>query len=183
MTEEKIIMYDSPEAAQEITLTGWVSGGDKRFWYKDEHMARWTGCTHQKCECGSLMKKNYSKCEACRHKADIERYMALPYREWDGKEPVCTRDGDKYFFSEEALIDYMEDQDEPIDHIHLLICEPNHWSQIESEYWSDNMPEDSDGELPDEMQSALDRLNSIIAKQKPQSYSPGKIRTEYSRTE
>jgi len=179
MTQEKVIMFDSPEAAQIKTITGWVGGG--RFWGEDERMARWSGSTHNTCECGKIMEKSYTKCRECIHKSNVERYNALPLREWDGNEPVCTWDGEKYFFSEDDLICYMEYQDEPVDRIELLICEPNEWSQIDTDYWSDMMPEDSDGDLPDEMQKALDNLNAIIAKQKPQSYSPGKIRTEYKR--
>jgi hypothetical protein len=108
MTEEKIIMYDSPEAAEQITLTGWISKGkDGQFWYKDEHMARWAGCTHKKCDCGNVMKKSYTMCETCRAKAARERYLKLPFKEWDRVEPVTESWGDKYFFNEEDLIEYM----------------------------------------------------------------------------
>ena len=176
--EEKIIMYDSPEAATQKTLTGWVGGN--RYWGTDEHMARWSGCTHVKCECGNIMTKHYTKCDRCRHDLAVDRYNALPFREWDGKEAVCTWDGNKYFFNEDELIEYMaNDEDEPLSEIDLLICDENNWQTVDEDYWSDMMPEDSDGELPKEMQSALDNLNKVIREMSPQSYSPGKIRTKY----
>lgn len=175
---EKIIMYDSPEAAQEITLTGWMSGDDKRFWYKDEHMARWSGCTHVKCDCGNIMTKCWTKCDTCRSKMDNERYNALPYREWDGMSPVVTRDGDKYFFNEDELIDYCEENE--VDTIELLLCVENHYSPIDTDIWADIFPEDSDGEVPKEMQEAIDNLNEVIKRMNPCSYSPGKIRTSYT---
>lgn len=174
--EEKIIMYDSAEAAQQITITGWVSGGDKRFWYKDEHMARWSGCTHLKCECGKIMRKSYTKCDDCRHKLAAERYNALPFKEWNG-EPVVEWDGDKYFFNEEDLIEYCEENE--IKEIDLLFCIENNWRNIDEDYWADEMPDNADGELPKELQLALNSLNSVINTLPAQSYSPSKIRTKY----
>lgn len=46
--EKKIIPYDSPEAASFKTVTGWVSS-DGIFCGNDEHVARYRGCTHIKC--------------------------------------------------------------------------------------------------------------------------------------
>lgn len=169
-------MYDSPEAAEQITLTGWVSGGDQIFWYKDEHMARWGGCTHLKCECGNIMEKNYTKCDTCRHKSAVERYNALPFREYNG-EPVVEWDGDKYFFNEEDIIEYCEENE--LTSIKLLFCEENSWTTIDTDYWCDIIPSDNDLELPKELQVALDNLNAVIETLPVASYSPGKIRTEY----
>lgn len=179
--DEKIIKYESEEAATYKTgLEGWVSGG--RFFGKDEHMARWHGCTHLKCSCGNYVKKGWTKCLSCRHKGEVERYQAMQYKEWDGVEPVCTLNGDKYFFSEADLIDYINDLDDPEDTINLIICEPLEWRQLESDYWSDVMPDDGDrdGELPKELQDAVDSLNKILNTLSPPSYQPGKIRTSYT---
>jgi hypothetical protein len=49
MPEEKVVMYESSEAASIQTVTGWV-GADGRFWGNDEHMARYCGATHRHCE-------------------------------------------------------------------------------------------------------------------------------------
>lgn len=174
--EEKIIMYDSPEAAQEITLTGWLSGGDKRFWYKDEHMARWSGCTHLKCECGNVMSKSYTKCESCRHKANKERYDKLPYKEWDGKEPVVTWDGDTYFFDEESLIEYMEDNE--LKDLPLLICTPIYYQTIDGETVASDSHEDWEPEK--ELQDAIKAFNEVLRNLPAHSYTPGKVRTSYS---
>lgn len=52
--EEKIIMYDTPAAAMYRTgIEGWVSS-DGHFFGKGEraeHLARYSGSTHHKCEC------------------------------------------------------------------------------------------------------------------------------------
>lgn len=171
-------MYDSPEAATQETLTGWVSGGDdRRFWNKDEHMARWSGCTHIKCECGNIHKKMYTMCKECGAKKSLEAYLKKEFKEYDGSA-VVTRDGDKYFFNEDDLRGYCEENE--IEELELLFCEPNYYHTIDTDIWEGESPEDWDGELPKEMQEAFDKLNEVIKNNKEiLSYAPGKIRTTY----
>jgi hypothetical protein len=176
--EKKIILDTSDEAAKLVTVTGWVSS-DGRFWGKDERAARYAGCTHSTCECGKLMERAYTKCEDCRHKADIERYNKLPFKEWDGDESVYSHACDKYFFNEEDLVEYCEENEIEPQELRLVICEQNNYNEVESDYWADIMPDDGDGDLPKELQKALDNLNSVIHTLPPCSYYPGKIRTEY----
>ena len=98
MNDDKIIMYDSPKAAKKVNIDLWKASDGRLAVTEDT--ARYIGCTHKTCECGKPMEKIYTKCSDCRSKAAKERYDALPFKEWDGKEPVCTRDGDTYFFNE-----------------------------------------------------------------------------------
>jgi len=43
---KEIIKYDSPDSAKYVkNIEGWVSKNGK-FFGKDEHIARWDGCTH-----------------------------------------------------------------------------------------------------------------------------------------
>jgi hypothetical protein len=176
--EEKIIMFDSPEAAVKVNMDLWKSSDGRLA--VTEAAARYNGCTHKVCECGKIMKKYQIRCDSCDFKSDREIFLALPFREWDLISPVCTTDGDKYFFNEEDLIEYMqEDETDPMTEIDLLICEKNQWRAVEEGYWCDEMPVDGDGELPKKMQEALDNLNAIISTLPAQSYSPIKIRTNY----
>jgi hypothetical protein len=181
MKEENVIMYDSPEAATYVkNIEGWIDK-DRRFFGKGddgERMARYSSCTHKTCDCGNIMQKGYTKCEDCRRKASVERYNALPFKEWDLSEPVCTWDGDKYFFNIEDLEEYMEENE--LTEIPLLLCEANKYRKIEADYWADVFPDDSDGELPKEMQEALDNLNAVIDKMPAASYAPSRIRTTYT---
>lgn len=171
-------MFDSAEAAVKVNMDLWKSSDGRLAVTEDT--ARYNGCTHKICICGKPMKKMYTCCKECGFKIRREKFLSLPFREWDGEEVVCTTDGDKYFFNEEEIIDYMQDDEENhITEIELLICEENNWQTVNSDWWSDNMPDDSEGELPTEMQKALDNLNGIIEKLPPASYSPGKIRTSY----
>lgn len=179
-TDKEIIMYDSPEAAKKETLTGWVSGGNggypKRYYGEDEHMARWAGCTHLKCECGEIMGKSYTRCEKCRHKLDVERYNALKFKEWDYVEPVCTWGGDTYFFDIETLEEFMlENEQWEID---LIICDPVHYRHIDSE---DVVKGESheDWEPPAELEKKIEKFNDYLRTLPPHSWMPGKIRTSY----
>lgn len=183
MGNEKItIMYDSPEAAEVKTITGWVSSGKggypSHYYGKDEHMARWAGCTHLKCDCGKIMEKGWTKCDECRTKSARERYFALPYKEWDGKEYVVDWDGDKYFWSEEDLIEYMEENE--INEIDLLFCSPIGYSQIDTESVASDSHED--WEPTSELEKKIAEFNEYIQTLPPHSWEPGKIRTNYKLT-
>ena len=172
--EEKVIMYDSPEAATFRTnISGWVSS-EGRFWGNDEHMARYSGCTHSLCECGKQMSKVYTKCVDCRNAASNERYLALPFKEYDGSY-VCDRSGENYFWDEDDIISYMDNGD--LTEIELLFCEPQPYQKVDSEYWTDGLPED--GEIAPKLEEALKVLNAVIEKLPPISYYPSKVRTSY----
>lgn len=183
---DKVIMYDAPDTAVfKTNISGWV-GADGRFWGKDEHMARWCACTHMKCECGNIREKHWLLCKGCMYKKNREKYNALPFKEWDGKEPVVTRDGDKYFFSEEELIewiyDYNEDnEDEPMVEVELLFCEPIYYSQINYDsVGADEAHEDWEPE--EELIQAINTFNETIKKFPAHSYTTGKVRTSYKYT-
>lgn len=181
MEDKKIIHYDSPEAAVFKTgIEGWVSS-DGRFWGKDEHMARYTGCTHMPCDgCGAQIQRGYSRCEACRKKKATENWKALPFVAWDGKAPICTWDGDKYFFSEDELIEWLYENELSGSDVELVFCESQSYSEIDYSYWGDEAHED--WEPPKELEEAVEKLNELLRKLLPHSYTVGKIRTSYDYT-
>jgi len=179
--ETKQVMYDSPEAARFVEgIKGWVDINNRFFGdNKDsEHMARFSSCTHRLCDCGNIMERGYSKCRFCINNANIERYNALPFREWDGVTPVYSETQDTYFFNEQEIIDYCEDEEILPERLRLVLCKPNNFSHIDYEQWQDIMPDDVD-ELPKKLLDGIEALNKIIDELPPASYSPGKIRTEY----
>jgi hypothetical protein len=180
--EEKVIMYDSEDAAKFVeNIKGWVDING-RFWGKDEHMARYSSHTHTKCECGEIVKRGWTKCNKCRSISEIENYNKLPFIKWDGEHCVYSDMADRYFRDEDEIEDYCCDEDIDPKELRLLICEANKFSCIDSEYWSDILPEEGDGELPKKLQDAIDALNNVIKTLPPASYSPAKIRTEYVRS-
>ena len=170
--DTKQILNTSDEAAKFVTnLEGWVDRLG-RFWGKDERMARWAGCTHIVCpDCGNPTPKGYTICKGCREKKAVERYEAKERKQWDRETPLYSEFADEYFFSEDSLNDYLE-FGETKQALRLVICEPIYLKEIDEDYFCDELPED--GELPENVFSALEELNKIIRGQKPVSWMPGK---------
>ena len=181
MEREKQINYDDENAAKFIeNIKGWVDINNRFFGNNpdSEHNARFSSCTHKKCTCGKLMTKGWTKCEECRSIQEIERYNKLPFEEYTG-ELVYSEMADKYFRDADEIEEYCEDTGIRPENLRLVFCESNKFSEIDADYWNDILPEDSDGELPIELQNALDNLNKVISELPPASYSPGGTRTEY----
>ena len=174
--KEQIILYTDEEAAKLITITGWVSRNG-RFFGENEQSARYDGCTHKQCDCGSPMTKGWTKCENCRSKSSQDKYASYEYKEWDGVTPVCIFGDDTYFFGSDEIDDYLEEHELQYKDLHLVLCKPNYAKHIYSEYWEDIFAED--GDIPTELQKKLDELNKYIDTLEPISWSPSNIRTEY----
>lgn len=174
MKNDRIIMYESDEAASIKTVTGWVSR-EGIFWGDNERQARWGGCTHKLCDCGNITPKNHIRCGECSDKLQREKYLNLPFREYDG-EPVVIWNGEDYFFSEGEIIDFLEEHE--LEEIELLFCRSQNWTTIDTDVWQDIMPED-EYELPPALKTALGSLNEVISKLPPCSYFPGYERTIY----
>lgn len=185
MDKQKIIMYDSDDAAKPSTLSGWLSRDGMFFAdknYDAEHMARWSGCTHKTCKCGNVHEKHWTCCTECRNKKSNERYQDLEYREWSG-EPLFLWGGDEYFFSEDD-IEYWAEENEinDLSSIKLLICEPQYANDIDgNDLFCDILPEDMCIEdVAPELASAIDNVNKVIReKQEIISWMPSNIRTTY----
>jgi hypothetical protein len=174
--DEEVVMYNAPEAAKFVTnISGWVSRHGQ-YWGSDEHMARWSGCTHKLCDCGKPMTKSYTACNECRAKNDVERYNAMPFKEWSD-EPLYSRSADEYFFNAEDIYDYCENNECTPDSLQLVICEPRYAREIDpNEYYCDDLPED--GEVDGELEAAFKELNEKIkAYDTPLSWHPSKVRT------
>lgn len=174
--DDKIVMYDSSEAAQFRTgLSGWVSR-QGFFWGDSEHAARYQGCTHQACkECGFPSKKGWLLCDSCREKKDIERYEKLEKAEWDETGMVYSEMADKYFSDWDEINDYCDEHGCALVGLRLVICDPVYLRQIETDCWSGDMPDGwEDDDLPSDVLSALNELNFAIESAGHVSWMPGK---------
>jgi hypothetical protein len=179
MKPEPMILSTSDEAAKLVTLTGWVSR-QGTFYGNDERIARYAGCTHRPCEtegCGKPTEKMYIYCEDCRHKRDFAKYEAMPAAQWDGHQMIFADASDEYFSCLDSFLEHCEDEGIEPETARPILCEPNIARQVEPDYWVDEMAED--GELPSELEAALDALNEVISKGKfVLSWSPGKTRLD-----
>lgn len=169
--DKEIILNTSDEAAIFKTgISGWVSRNG-HFYGDEERLARWDGCTHVVCECGNLAKKGWTKCAQCRVEAMNKKFEAMERKKWDGETPLCIFDTDHYFFDTDDLDYYCDCNGCFPEDLQLVICEPMFLSQINDDYWSDELPDD--GELPDDVVSALNGLNAAIKKAEPVGWMPG----------
>jgi hypothetical protein len=169
-------MYDSPEAGRLVTVTVWeIDNPNGIIYTPKEETARYNNCTHKLCECGKPMGKFYTKCESCRQISARERYLKLPFKEWDFKEPVVVVDGDDYFFNLDDLNDYMDENH--MEEIDLLICEPIKYSCIDTETLASEAHED--WEPTRELELKIKEFNDYIKSLPPHSWMPGKVRTTY----
>lgn len=176
MNSKPIIMFDSPEGAQKKSVEGWYDRFG-HFFGEDERTARWSGCTHIRCpECGAITEKGRTKCDACYQKQRIALFESFPVEKWDGKTPLVLFDDDKHFFDDEIL-DYMADSDPAEDeNLRICKCEPVYLHLVNSDDWVDDLPED--GELPNEVQAAVDALNEKIGAAGPVAWREDEIRID-----
>lgn len=158
--ENKIILMDSPEAATETTITAWKSASGHI--YTNEHVARYDGCTHRKCQhCGEPCLKRWTLCKSCRDKRIKEAFMALPVVEWNGKDPICLYDSYQYFFGYDDLMDYCEQEGVDEKDLMLVLCEPVELRTLDSDFFADCLADDQ--ELPAEIENAIEEFNAKIA--------------------
>ncbi|OCA55176.1 hypothetical protein [Photorhabdus namnaonensis] len=172
---EKIIMYDSEEAASIKIVTGWVAS-DGSFWGDDEDMARYSGSTHRKCKNNPehpIVRRN-DYCSICREEKNNEEFNAMERKEWDRETPIAIFNTDQYFWDEYDLLEYCNENNISPKELRLVICEPNYPAEIDGEdYFCDDLP--PDGELPSELQGAFEILNIAIRNCGPLSWSQGNI--------
>jgi hypothetical protein len=86
-----------------------------------------------------------------------EKFFALPVEKWDSTTPLCVFDTDHYFFGEDVL-DWLAHHPEDV---RICKCKPGYLHGVDAEQWADDLPED--GELPEDVQFAVNVLNTAIA--------------------
>lgn len=186
-TSTKTVMFESDEAATHRTnLEGWVSRHGNYFGNLPdtaERAARYDGCTHRVCDgCGNATEKAYTHCSECRHENDVARYEVMPLKEWDGNTPLYSNHLNEYIFE---FYDFLNDYDGDAEALRLVICEPVELTQIDEDYWTDDLAEDY--ELPDDVAEALEVFNQSLKDAGTVSWRAGKYRTspvtEADRTE
>lgn len=139
---DKVVLYDSPEAASFVTVTGWMSRNGI-FYGDDERTARWYGCTHIPCEqCKEPTRKGYSICDKCRGVEERERYEKLERRPWT-EGPVAIYRDDHYFWDDDDILEYCEEEGINPDRLMLVLCKPCDLPVLDAnDFLKDVLPED-----------------------------------------
>lgn len=168
MMTDKIVMYDSPEAAHKEFREIWVSRTGRIS--LDENAARYDGCTHKPCgKCGEPTRKPWTICDKCMAIAAVERYNAKEKKVWDGTGFVFS-EAREQFYDENDLAD-LEADGECLAELMLVICDPVFGQPIEDDYFCDVLPED--GEVPDDIMDAVEVFNKAMEAYGPLSWYPG----------
>ena len=166
-----MIMYDSDEAAQIRTVRGWVSS-DGKFWGDNEHLARFSGSTHEKCEtegCENLVEKRlfYTVCDECRDAAKVKKFDSYPTVPWDGETPLMLYDSDIFFFDSDSILYFCEENEmDPVE-LKVLLCNPVPYPRFDIDNFLAGVMSE-DGDIPEEVIDAADKLNSALSKMEPQ---------------
>jgi len=171
------IFPESKESAKFVTgISGWVDR-EGRFYGKDEALARWSGATHKRCDCGEIFDKD-SYCKICARRMLHEKYQNAKKMNWDRETPLYSQKYDEYIFDEQELIDFMEERFESdADELELFICEPVMLRMISINYWKDDLTENA--ELSQEIITAVDELNELIKKEDPVGWRQGKFAVSF----
>jgi len=170
---EKIILPKDDESAKFVNnISGWVSRRG-RFYGADERIARWDGSTHVECtDCQTVISKGRMFCDKCADKRDSAKHAARELAEWDEKGMLYSDAADEFFRSWDEVYDHCEECFLNISDLRLVICEPVFLHQIDADEWCDDLHED--GELPLDIEKALEAFNAVVRASKPVSWVPGK---------
>lgn len=183
---QEVVMYDDPTIVtfhESLTIKGWVSRTGRFFGEGPtaEHSARYEACTHKTCACGKVMEKYYTTCRACRSRKTRETYLTFP-EEIDWSYPICSYNDDKFFFHEEELWQYCDDNESVPSDLQLMTCSPQHLPEFDLyESADDILGEDQDDfpfskEVMAQLKERLAKLNSFIRILPPVSYAMGRKR-------
>ncbi|EEG85621.1 hypothetical protein PROPEN_02428 [Proteus penneri ATCC 35198] len=79
--------------------------------------------------------------------------------------------GDKYFFDIDDIRNYCKEHEVSVDDLKLVLCKPNYPEALDpNDIFVDILPED--GEVSPELYEAFEKLNKVIDKHAPLSWSP-----------
>jgi hypothetical protein len=106
----------------------------------------------------------------------------LEFKLWDRRLPIVIRGTDTYFYREDDLVSYCQDEDIKIESLDLMICEPQFGKEITSEYFAEVLYDDCclesefESEFP-ALAGKLEELNKLISST-PMSYKEGRFRAK-----
>lgn len=145
-------------------------------WCVTEDSARYTGCTHNYCECGAIKEKYIAYCDDCSLKRKTIRYNELPEVKWDQKSPIYEDLSDKYFQGLDDLEEWIDENQ--VENYLIYPTIPDYLPELD---WNNiELPEDCDNlfDIVDEKHPIFVKLDEIneMRKEIIISYSPNKTK-------
>lgn len=175
MRTEQSIPYETN--AERRTVGGWCCKTCGRFCGdrpNSEMAAKYCCCTDrpcQRCPTGRA-QKYYTLCDSCKELESIDRFLKLEAKPYDGSA-VCEWNGDRYFFDEDELLEWIAENGLQLEDLQLVFAEqkPLHWHRSISESFGIDT---GDGEEWDT--SEIDKqIEEWVVKHAPTVYQPTKI--------
>lgn len=162
--KEKINLKDIQDGTQNREVPVFIVG-DKKWW--GDRITKDQIATHADCQdCGVEFEKQYTyqkRCSSCDFKYQNQKYLALELVEWDGKTPLCIYGDDTYFFDQDDIVNYCEDNDVESSQLQLVLCEQSKFGQINiAEQFQDVLHEDWEHDA--ELERLEKQLNDYLAK-------------------
>jgi len=151
--------------------------GDKKY-YADR-ISKAQLSTHVDCElCSKEFEKPYTHskfCPECKIKVDNEKFLALPLVEWDEECPLVIWGDDKWFYSREDIEEFCDEHEIELSDLQLVTSYKTSFSEIDFEYWADNLHEDWDDKVFDEK---LKEFNKFLREHDTNTWMPTNKRVE-----
>jgi hypothetical protein len=176
------------DAAERRTVEGWVCKKCRRWWADDEHMARWCCSSDQPCACGARRSKNYTICDGCREKKELERWEQRERRPYDGRL-LYSDTLSRYFDDAEDVADWLAGEDEgghTYESLRLLLCDKQYAREIDGDdFFTDDLPEDCTlDDVASDIAEAIGAVNDVIAQRRKDgrqiSWFPSKYAVDIS---
>lgn len=170
-TAEKVHYKDIEEVQGTIEVKCYKVNGEL---YNSMHKTKMSLVTHYDCDtCGEEFEtegRYYTTCAHCRYKKSMEKYNSLDLVEWDGKTPLYLWDDDKYFFNEDEIHDYCEDNELELSDLCLVLCSKSTFREIDLDIFLDDTHED--WEPSDEMVKKINEFNEFLKSESTDTWFP-----------
>jgi hypothetical protein len=164
------------------------SNGDG-FAYQDERSAEYASANGRICECGQTTSAKWKIwCDDCATKKQEERFNSLEIIEWDRETPLCIFETDHYFFDEDDIDMFIEDEAEGTEKkedLQLVVCVSYSVPCFDfNEFLNDVFPEDmnigdySNKKTKYSAEELEQMVNDYIEDISPISWFPGKKRIQ-----
>lgn len=129
--------------------------------WDSEHLARFSSCSHKKCEEHDIIYEKYQQCPQCLKKHQRDRWKNFPAIEWDGKMPITLLDDEVWFYEKADIEQYCQDNNFKAEDLLLIGSEIKKAYELDpTDIYQDELFE---GEVPSELDEIFEEMNKKIS--------------------